>query len=232
MVGNTLKTKTTVIVTASGAALEWFEFSLYGYLATYLSILFVPNTNTTFGLIIMFGVFASSYLMRPVGGFVLGYLGDKYGRRYAIILSISLMSLPMFIMTIMPTYNNLGILALIILIFARMLQGFSVGGEYTGVLIMLAEISPLKYRGLLTSLAAMASQIGVILGAVVVGILATTLNETQMLEYGWRLAFFIGFIFTLISLLFQRSVKESPFFEKEVKKKMEKYPLLLLKTQY
>ncbi|WP_151193183.1 MFS transporter [Cysteiniphilum sp. JM-1] len=220
-------TKKTVAITTLGAALEWFEFSLYGYLATYLSILFFPDENRTVGLITVFGIFAASYFMRPLGGFVLGSIGDRLGRRYAITLSIGLMCIPMFIMTIMPTYNSFGIWAVVILILARMIQGFSVGGEYTGVLIMLAESAPKQYRGFATALAAMSSQVGTILSAVVVGVLATVFSKAQMLEYGWRVAFLIGFVFALTSMFLQHSVRESPFFE-EVKKskKALKNPLM------
>ncbi|MCF6774994.1 MFS transporter [Thiotrichales bacterium 19X7-9] len=219
--------KKTALITTLGAALEWFEFSLYGYLATYLSVLFFPNDVQSVGLITVFGIFAASYFMRPLGGFILGSIGDRLGRRYAITLSIGLMSIPMFIMTVMPTYEQFGIGAVIILIIARMLQGFSVGGEYTGVLILLAENASQKYRGFATALASTASQVGIILSAVVVGILSTIFTRDEMLQYGWRIAFLIGFIFALISMFLQHTVRESPLFE-EVKKskKSLKNPLL------
>ncbi|MCF6765466.1 MFS transporter [Thiotrichales bacterium 19S3-7] len=217
----------TALITTLGAALEWFEFSLYGYLATYLSVIFFPNDVQSIALITIFGIFAASYFMRPLGGFVLGSIGDRLGRRYAITLSIGLMCIPMFIMMVMPTYNQFGIGAVIILILARMLQGFSVGGEYTGVLVMLAENASMKYRGFATALASLASQVGIIFSALVVGVLATILNREEMLHYGWRIAFFIGFLFALISMLLQHTVRESPFFEAVKKsKKSLKNPLL------
>ena len=134
----------TIAITNLGAVIEWFEFSLYGYLATYISILFFPEEDRTVALISVFGVFAASYIMRPLGGFFFGSLGDRFGRRFAIKLSMLVMCIPMLIMSIMPTYNFAGIIAIFILVFARMLQGFSVGGEYTGVLIALAEGSSPK----------------------------------------------------------------------------------------
>lgn len=217
----------TIVITSLGAALEWFEFSLYGYLATYLSVLFFPNDNKTIALITVFGIFAASYFMRPLGGFVIGTIGDKLGRRFALVLSLFLMCIPMLIMTIMPTYDMLGVWSVVILIIARLLQGFSVGGEYTGVLVMLAESAPKNLRGFATALASLASQIGVILSALAVAILAMVLSKEQMMSYGWRIAFFIGFIFGIISLILQRTVKESPSF-KEIKKqnKALKQPLL------
>lgn len=210
----------TISIINLGAVLEWFEFCLYGYLATYLSLLFFPEEDRTVGLITVFGVFAASYLMRPLGGFVLGSIGDRFGRRYAIRLSMMLMCVPMFLMAVMPTYESAGIWAILILIFARMLQGFSVGGEYTGILVALTESASSKYRGFTNALAGLASQVGVILSAATVGILSTFLTKAQMLSYGWRIAFVIGFILAVVSTILQKKAKESPFF-KELKEKGE-----------
>ncbi|MFT6834603.1 MAG: MHS family proline/betaine transporter-like MFS transporter [Francisellaceae bacterium] len=217
----------TMWFTAFGASLEWFEFSLYGYLAVYLSAVFFPGDNKKVGLIAIFGIFAASYFMRPIGGFVMGHIGDRLGRRKAIVYSISLMCIPMLIMSFMPTYDTAGVWAIVILIFARMLQGFSVGGEFTGVLVMLSETAPSHLRGFAASLASTTSQIGVIISTVTVAVLASVFSYTEMLAYGWRIAFFIGFILGLVSLFMQHSVSESPYFE-EVKKehKEEKIPLL------
>jgi MHS family proline/betaine transporter-like MFS transporter len=217
----------TMWFTAFGACLEWFEFSLYGYLAVYLSALFFPTESKAIGMISVFGIFAASYFMRPLGGFIMGHIGDKLGRRKAIVFSIGLMCLPMLIMSVMPVYETAGIYSILILILARMLQGFSVGGEYTGVLVMLSETAPNHLRGLAVSLASLTSQLGVILSAITVAVLSTLLSNESMLSYGWRIAFFIGFILSLISLFMQHSVTESPYFE-EIKKdhKDKEIPLL------
>ncbi|ASG67015.1 MFS transporter [Francisella halioticida] len=219
------KVKTVSIINL-GAVLEWFEFCLYGYLTTYLSLLFFPKEDQVAAMITVFGIFAASYIMRPLGGFVLGSIGDRLGRRYAIRLSMILMCIPMLLMTVMPTYQSAGIWAILILLFARMLQGFSVGGEYTGILVALAESASDKYRGLTTALAGLASQIGVILSATTVGVLSSLLTKEQMLSYGWRIAFFIGLILAISSTIIQNKAKESPFF-KEMKKnnKLSKSPL-------
>ncbi|KEI35054.1 major facilitator superfamily (MFS) transporter in predicted poly-gamma-glutamate synthase operon [Francisella sp. W12-1067] len=203
----------TIFITNLGAVLEWFEFSLYGYLSTYLSILFFPTEDQTVALLTVFGIFAASYIMRPLGGFFFGSLGDRFGRRYAITLSMILMCVPMLIMTIMPTYESGGIWAIFILLFARMLQGFSVGGEYSGVLVALAESASSRYRGFTTALAGLASQIGVIMSASTVGILSTFLTKEQMLAYGWRVAFGVGLILAIVSTTLQKKAKESPFFK-------------------
>ena len=216
-----------IIITALGAAVEWFEFSIYGYLATYLSVLFFPEESEHIALISIFGIFAASYFIRPFGGLVLASIGDRLGRRYALTLSIGLMCIPMLIMTIIPTYHTLGFWAVAILIFARMLQGFSIGGEYTGVLVIIAESSSYRFRGFSTALASMTSQFGIILSAIVIGILTTIFTKAQMLDFGWRIAFFIGLLLGVISLFLQHSIKESPLFIKVKKeKRILKNPLL------
>ena len=222
----TSKTKTICIVNL-GAVLEWFEFTLYGYLATYLSVLFFPKQDKTVALIAVFGIFAASYLMRPLGGLLIGHIGDKFGRKYAVRFSMTLMIVPMLLMSITPTYQSAGIWGVIILLIARMLQGFSVGGEFTGVLISLTEGAPKDKRGLVNSLASLSSQIGVIASSVVVGILAAVLTKNQMLDYGWRIAFFIGLILAIVSTILQKKAAESDYF-KEMKAKNEetKTPLL------
>jgi len=217
----------TIIITALGAAVEWFEFSIYGYLATYLSALFFPEQSSSAALISVFGIFAASYFTRPLGGFVLASIGDQFGRHYALTLSIGLMCIPMFIMTIIPTHHAIGLWSVVILIFARMLQGFSIGGEYTGVLVIIAEESSIHLRGFYTALASMTSQFGIILSAIVVGTLTTIFTKAQMLDFGWRIAFFIGLLLGGISLFLQHSIKESPSFIKLKKEqKLLKNPLI------
>ena len=221
----TEKAKTITIVNL-GAALEWFEFSLYGYLATYLSVLFFPSEDKTVALMSVFGIFAASYFMRPLGGIIIGHIGDRLGRKFAIKFSMILMCIPMLIMCIMPTYEAAGIWAVLILIIARMIQGFSVGGEFTGVLISLTESAPNNKRAIVNSLASLSSQIGVILSSLLVGILSFILTKEEMLSYGWRVAFFIGLILAIFSTLLQKKATESPYF-KELKSnnKIPKTPL-------
>jgi MFS transporter, MHS family, proline/betaine transporter len=187
------------------------------------------------GLLAIFGIFAAGYLMRPIGGIVIGYLGDKKGRSYALKLSILLMSIPMLITAIMPTYQQIGNYAVLILIFTRMLQGFSVGGEYTGVLIMLIEHSPIHKRGLITSFASISSSLGVLLSAMTVAILSSTFTPEQMIDWGWRVAFGIGAILAIISFFMQKSVAESPMyieFKKDEKESTKKTPFFSSLTQY
>ena len=226
---NTVTDKKAIGFTAFGACLEWFEFTLYAFTAPYLSAVFFPHDNKMVGLIAVFGVFAAGYLMRPLGGIIIGHIGDKKGRNYALKLSILLMSLPMLVTALSPTYEQIGASAVVILIFARMIQGFSIGGEYTGVLVMLIEHAPKKHRGFVTSLATMSSSVGVLLSSMIVATLAYFFTYDQMVEWGWRVAFIIGFILAIISFYMQKSVAESPMYvkyRKEAGTKKEMFPLL------
>ncbi|MFM8774669.1 MAG: MFS transporter, partial [Actinomycetota bacterium] len=114
----------------SGVDIEWDDFMVYGLLATTLQQVFYPTSNESMGLLLTFVTFAVGYLARPIGGLVIGRLGDTKGRRYALMLSTTLMLIPLFITTILPTYEQIGVLAPILLTLMRLMQGFSVGGEY------------------------------------------------------------------------------------------------------
>lgn len=176
--------------------------------------------------------------MRPLGGLVIGYIGDTYGRRKALIFSISLMLIPMIMLTFMPTYKMVGASAILLLILARMIQGFSIGGEYTGVLVMLSESSKPHLRGFTTSLASLTSSLGVLLSSFTIAILSTLLSKQQMLQFGWRIAFFIGLILGIIAIWMQMQVHESPIFKAQILKSKTqphqklKYPVLTSLKKY
>ena len=140
------------IFTTSGVVIEWYDFMVYGLLATTLQQVFYPTDNATVGLILTFATFAVGYIARQIGGLVIGRLGDTKGRRYALVLSTTLMLIPLAITTILPTYDDIGILAPILLTLMRLMQGFSVGGEYSGALTALSESAGQSGRGRSVSL--------------------------------------------------------------------------------
>ena len=140
------------LFTTSGVVIEWYDFMVYGLLATTLQQVFYPTGNATTGLILTFVTFAVGYLARPIGGIVIGRLGDTRGRRFALVLSTTLMLIPLFITTILPTYDQIGIWAPILLTVMRLMQGFSVGGEYSGALTALSESAAQSGRGRSVSL--------------------------------------------------------------------------------
>lgn len=217
----------TIISTALGACLEWFDFSIFIYVTPMIAANFFPHENKFVSVIASFGIFAAGYLMRPLGGIIFGNLGDKLGRKKILKITTGLMAVPMLITAVLPTYAMWGGVAVILLLLMRMLQGFSVGGEYTGVLVMLLEQAPLRRRGAITSLATFISGFGVLLSSLLVTCLISILGEHAMYVWGWRLPFFIGFVLAVFAYVMQCFIKESPYFEDAKKQhKLVKLPVL------
>ncbi len=201
------------IYATSGVVIEWYDFMIYGLLATSISAVFYPSDNPTVSLILTFATFAVGYLARPIGGIVLGRLGDTRGRKFALVLSTTLMLIPLFIITILPGYDSIGIWAPILLTLMRLMQGFSVGGEYTGALTALSESGDASVRGRSVSLGLATAMGGNLLASLVV--LATTLIWGQAaLDNGtWRIPYAIGFVLAIVSVYLQRKMRETTSFE-------------------
>ncbi|MCB0857685.1 MAG: MFS transporter [Solirubrobacterales bacterium] len=175
-----------------GAAMEWYDFTLYVYLAPVISGLFFPSDNSLDSLLATFGVFAAGYLMRPLGAAILGNIGDTRGRKFALGLSISLMAVGMLLIGLLPTESSIGVLAPILLVLVRLAQGFSLGGEFSGSIVLLAESAKPRRRGFTTNLVQISTGIGFLLSSATVAILHALLTDQQMDTWGWRLPFFIG----------------------------------------
>lgn len=149
---NPKQARKAVIATGIGNAMEWFDFGLYAYLAVILSQLFFSGVdNSGLQLVLTFGTFAAAFLVRPIGGVFFGRIGDKYGRKIVLSTTIILMALSTLFIALLPTYEQIGVWAPILLLVARMIQGFSTGGEYSGAMVYIAESSPDKKRGILGS---------------------------------------------------------------------------------
>ena len=175
-----------------GAAMEWYDFTLYVYLAPVISVLFFPSDSTLDSLLATFGVFAAGYLMRPIGAAVLGNIGDTRGRKFALGLSISLMAFGMLLIGLLPTESTIGVLAPILLVLIRLAQGFSLGGEFSGSIVLLAESAEPRRRGFTTNLVQISTGIGFLLSSATVAALHALLTTEQMNSWGWRLPFFLG----------------------------------------
>jgi MFS transporter, MHS family, proline/betaine transporter len=224
--------KKTIFAAAFGAALEWYDFSIFIFLTPIITQLFFPELGKLVGLMASFGLFAAGYLMRPLGGIIFGSLGDRIGRKKILQITTGLMAIPMIGTAILPSTHSIGIAAVIILLLLRMLQGLSVGGEYTGVLVMLLEQAPLKHRALVTSSASVISGIGTLLSSGTIVLLNYAFSHTQILNWGWRIPFLIGFFLALYSYFLQNNMHESPYFEDAKRKqKIKKSPFFtVIKT--
>ena len=182
-------------------SVEYFDFALFAYVTVFISAVFFPSSDPAVAIIKTFGMFAAGYLMRPIGGIFFGNLGDRVGRRKVLIITVGLMFISTFIIAFTPGYESIGIASVVLIMFARMIQGFSIGGEYNGVLAILSEQAPDNKRGLVTAFGTFFSGFGVFLCTVVVYILTECLTDAQMTSYGWRIGFIIGMVLALIVLV-------------------------------
>lgn len=177
---------------ALGNALEWYDFAAYGFLAAIFAKNFFPGSDAFVGLIAAFGVFAASFVMRPVGGVVFGHIGDRYGRRNALFISAAMMSGSTVAIGFLPTYQAIGALAPLLLLLLRLLQGLSIGGEYTTSAIFLAENAPVRARGLVASFAGCGASGGTLLGSMVGAVTAMAMSPDDLAAWGWRIPFLLG----------------------------------------
>jgi len=202
--------KRAIAATALGNAMEWFDFGVYAYFATTIGRVFFPGDNASIQLLATFGAFAAAFLMRPIGGLVLGPLGDKIGRQKILAFTMIMMSVCTFCIGLIPSYNSIGVLAPILLLILRMIQGFSTGGEFGGAATFIAEYSPDRMRGFLGSWLEFGTFIGYILAAVVVTVLTSMLSESSLLSWGWRIPFFIAGPIGIVGLYMRMKLEETP----------------------
>ncbi|MBT0727144.1 glycine betaine/L-proline transporter ProP [Rosenbergiella australiborealis] len=208
--------KKAITAAALGNAMEWFDFGVYGYVATVLGKVFFPNASPGIQIIAALATFSVPFIVRPIGGMFFGKLGDKYGRQQILAMTIILMTLSTFCIGLIPSYATIGIWAPILLLIAKMVQGFSVGGEYTGASIFVAEYSPDRKRGFMGSWLDFGSLVGFICGAGIVVILNAVLGQETFNEWGWRIPFFLALPLGLIGLYLRHALEETPAFQKHV----------------
>jgi len=202
------------VITAGvvGNVLEWYDFALFGVLAPVIATHFFPSADPLAGLINSYAVFAIGFLARPLGGVIFGHIGDRFGRRQALVLSVTLMAVPTALMSVLPTYQQVGVLAPILLTLLRIVQGISTGGEFAGSIIFLVELAPGHRRGLFGSVANFGSMIGGLLGAAIGWLMSEVLTPEAMQDWGWRVLFFSGILVGLFGLWARAGVPDTPIF--------------------
>jgi len=196
-----------------GNAVEWYDFAIYGFLATFIAANFFPAGNETAALLNTFAIFAAAFVMRPLGGLVFGPLGDRIGRQRVLAIVILLMAGSTLAMGLLPTYDAIGVGAPLMLLFLRCLQGFSAGGEYGGGACYLAEFASDRRRGLTVTFIAWSGVVGFLLGSVTVTLLQTLLGDAAMDAYGWRIPFLIAGPLGLVGLYIRLKLTDTPAFE-------------------
>lgn len=205
--------RASMTIAALSTIVEWYDFTLYLYFATVLSRVFFGGGERS--LLATLAGFAISYAMRPLGALVFGIIGDRLGRRHTLLLSMAMMTAAMLITALLPDYQRIGAAAGYLLLLLRCLMAFSVGGEYTGVVAYLLEGAQREHRGLITSLASAASEIGALLAVGVSALTVGLLDHASLDAWGWRIPFFIGAALAGSIWIARSAMQESPDFERQ-----------------
>ena len=194
---------------SSGNLVEWFDFYAYAFTAFYFAPAFFPKGNQTTQLLQTAAVFAIGFLMRPIGGYVFGFVADKFGRKNSMMISVLMMCAGSLAIATMPTYATIGTAAPVLLLLARMVQGFSVGGEYGTSATYMSEVAPPGKRGFYASFQYVTLIGGQLLASLVVLVVQLLLSDAELRAWGWRIPFFIGAVFAVVALFLRASLTET-----------------------
>ncbi len=198
---------------AIGTAAEYYDFFAYGTAAVlFFGHLFFPSSDPLISTLAAFATYAVGFLARPLGGIVFGHIGDKVGRKKALVITILIVGLGTFCIGLLPTYEKIGIWAPVLLILIRVLQGFGVGGEQAGAVLMTAEYSEPKHRGFFASWVQIGAPVGFLLPLALFALLNATLSPEAMMDYGWRIPFLLSLLLVIVGLFIRLRIDESPVF--------------------
>src|SRR3954470_3593952 len=198
---------------AIGNITEWYDFGVYAYFEPTIRKVFFSGLSVAVGTIATFGLFAVAFLIRPLGGLFFGPLADRIGRNRVLATTMVLMALGTFAIGCIPSESRIGVLAPILLLVARLIQGFSTGGEYGNAMTFIAEYAPDRKRGFLGSWLEFGTFTGYILGAIVVTVADATLSESQLLSWGWRIPFLVALPLGAVGVYLRTRLADTPAFE-------------------
>ncbi|KTD52703.1 MFS transporter [Legionella quateirensis] len=220
-----------LILSSLGGVLEFYDFIIFALFASYISKAFFPATNELVSLLITFATFAIGYLVRPLGGVVFGHFGDRIGRKVTFTISILMMALATLGIGFIPSYERIGIIAPVLIISLRIIQGLSIGGEIPGAITYVSE-SFTQNKGFACGIIFGALTAGIVLGSVVHASIISLFSDEQMQLFGWRIPFIIGGFFGLLSYLLRKDLHESAQFL-QIENKVEKFPIItVFKEQF
>src|SRR5580658_8232572 len=201
-----------ILASAVGTMIEWYDFYIFGSLAVVLSPKFFPPGNDTFAYISYLATFAVGFMVRPFGALFFGRIGDIVGRKYAFLVTLSIMGGATALIGFLPTYATAGWLSPILLILIRVLQGLALGGEYGGAAIYVGEHVPDNRRGFYTSFIQITATLGLFISLIVILVTQSSMSKEDFSAYGWRIPFLISIVLVAISLYIRLKMKESPIF--------------------
>ncbi|ASK34336.1 glycine betaine/L-proline transporter ProP [Alloalcanivorax mobilis] len=209
--------KRAVGAAALGNAMEWFDFAIYGYLAAVMGAVFFPSESPQVQLLYSFGAFAVAFLVRPLGGLFFGPLGDRVGRQQVLAATMIMMAISTFSIGLIPSHESIGVWAPLLLLLARLVQGFSTGGEYGGAATFIAEYAPDRKRGFLGSWLEVGTLGGFVLGAGLVNGLTWWLGSDALHAWAWRIPFLVAGPLGLVGLYLRLKLEETPAFRQQLK---------------
>lgn len=205
-----------VAAAVAGNAIEWFDFSVYAFLATIIGNHFFPSKEPGVSLLAAFAVFGVGFVVRPLGGIMIGRLGDRRGRKFTLIFSMLLMTAATVLIGILPVYSTIGYAAPILLVVARLGQGFAVGGEWGNSSAFLVESAPDSRRGFYGSFQTFSSNVGILSGSGLCALMTTTLGETAMADWGWRLPFLFAALLGLVAAAMRRAMHDPQIYQQAI----------------
>ena len=205
-----MQSQRAVTAAVIGNVLEWYDFAVYGYVATIISKQFFPPGDEVAALLLTFATFGLGFLARPLGGIIIGRIGDTKGRKTALILTIMLMAVGTVLIGLIPSYAAIGVLAPLLLLIGRLVQGFSAGGEWGGSTAFIVEWAPENRRGLYGSFQQMSVVAGLLLGSGMAALLTTVLPTEAMESWGWRILFLLGGLLGPVGMYMRRNIEETP----------------------
>ncbi|MBP2851201.1 MFS transporter [Dickeya oryzae] len=207
-----------IVGASSGNLVEWFDFYVYSFCSLYFAHIFFPTGNTTTQLLQTAGVFAAGFLMRPIGGWLFGYIADKYGRKKSMLISVCMMCLGSLVIACLPGYATIGVWAPLLLLIARLFQGLSVGGEYGTSATYMSEVALEGRKGFYASFQYVTLIGGQLLALLVVVILQHLLSDVELRAWGWRIPFALGAALAVVALFLRRSLNETSNSETRARK--------------
>jgi MHS family shikimate/dehydroshikimate transporter-like MFS transporter len=226
----TRQTSHVTVATASliGTAIEWYDFFLYGTAAALIfNKLFFPTFDPMVGTLLAFATYALGFVARPLGGLVFGHYGDKIGRKTMLYLTLLIMGAATAVIGVLPTYDTAGVWAAVLLVTCRLIQGFGLGGEWGGAVLMAVEHAPDDKKGFYGSWPQLGAPLGLVLGTLVFSVVSMLMTEDQLFAWGWRLPFLFSIALVIVGLWIRFTIAESPEFQKVKDQKQEvKMPIV------